>query len=192
MTAAEQGRFSQDLTCPLSIISEQLIVPKALDSSCLLYEKRQHCDTGLLVWGLYLLRTIGLHEDASAAPKYTRTKYRCLMHFNKHHNLVIISLMVSEIHQLCSVLSPSSDWTWELEEAAGFITQVTDRRYQWPWVLSKETLRKPHGGCWNKMHHCCLKNSLNSEVNQLRGFLLPGFSVGNQNSGHRIFSLIFP
>lgn len=48
------------------------------------------------------------------------------MHLNKNHNLVLISLVDSEIHQLCDVSSPSSGWAWKLEEAAGFITQVTD------------------------------------------------------------------
>lgn len=149
MAPAEQGRFSQDLTCPLSIISEQLTLPKALELCLVCYMRRNN--TVILVyllWGLHVLRTIGLHEDASAGPKYTKTEYRWLMHFNKNHNLVLISLMVSQTHQLCSVLSPSSDWTWELEEAAGFITQVIGRKV--PVTV---------GLIWNKMHHyhCCAK-----------------------------------
>lgn len=62
-----------------------------------------------LLWGLHLLKTIGLPEDASAGPKYTKIKYRWLMHLNKDHNLVLISLVGSEIPQICNVLFPSSD-----------------------------------------------------------------------------------
>lgn len=50
-----------------------------------------------LFWGLHLLRTIGLPEDDSAGPKYTKTKYTQLMHLNKNHHLVLISLVGSEI-----------------------------------------------------------------------------------------------
>lgn len=52
---------------------------------------------GLLVLNLHLLRAIGLPEDDSAGPKYTKTKYTQLMHLNKNHHLVLISLVGSEI-----------------------------------------------------------------------------------------------
>lgn len=36
------------------------------------------------------------------------------------------------------------------------------------------------------------RSDLILEVNQLRRLLLPVFSVGNQDGGHRILSLLFP